>query len=200
MSEREKALVWVRFESKRAAAPGQRGEAVWSPAMLCRLESVDFQPGPEWSVFVVVERKIDDGAPLWRIPLRKDGILPAGVVVEPGQTVRIEYENVGKAAGVLRATLWFEPKVADVTFREPFMLGLKAPRLGDFSNLEHGLYVVRWLEGGGSSLAAVGSDASGQRWYAPTNWISGPSFDWSKVRSVELILSTRDWQNMRDSL
>lgn len=49
--------------------------------------------------------------------------------------------------------------------------------------INHGLYRIFWKEGG-SSLAAVGSDASGRRWYQPTNWISGPGFDWTKVSHV----------------
>lgn len=47
----------------------------------------------------------------------------------------------------------------------------------------HGLFVLHWKEGG-SSLASVGSDRAGNRWYAPTNWISGPCLDWSKVARV----------------
>jgi len=52
-------------------------------------------------------------------------------------------------------------------------------------NLTHGLYTIYWMDGG-ASLAAVGSDSAGRRWYAPTNWISGPSFNWAPVKRVEL--------------
>lgn len=40
-----------------------------------------------------------------------------------------------------------------------------------------GLYRVYWTddEGGGSSLAAIGQNSSGQYWFAPTNWITGPA-------------------------
>lgn len=59
----------------------------------------------------------------------------------------------------------------------------------DAQQVLHGLYVIYWKEsaGGGSSLAAVGSDSAGRRWFAATNWISGPSFDWKPVDHVELV-------------
>jgi hypothetical protein len=49
-----------------------------------------------------------------------------------------------------------------------------------------GLYFLYWKEGGGS-VAAVGMDERGRHWYAPTNWISVPSFNWFKVEKVELL-------------
>lgn len=53
--------------------------------------------------------------------------------------------------------------------------------------LSHGLYRIYWKHGG-SSLAAVGSDASGNRWVAPTNWISGPSIHcWRSVERAVLL-------------
>jgi hypothetical protein len=54
----------------------------------------------------------------------------------------------------------------------------------------HGLYELTWKDGG-TSLAAVGSDAYGRRWYAPTNWITVPCFDWDRVRSWKPISSER---------
>ncbi len=51
---------------------------------------------------------------------------------------------------------------------------------------ELGLYRLWWKDGG-SSLASVGCDKSGNRWFAPTNWIEVPSFDWKPVRKVTLI-------------
>jgi hypothetical protein len=56
----------------------------------------------------------------------------------------------------------------------------------DLGAIEHGLFILFWTSGG-TSLAAVGSDASGRRWYAPTNWITVPSFDWSKVAAIQQI-------------
>jgi len=48
--------------------------------------------------------------------------------------------------------------------------------------LDHGLYRLYWWSDGSYSLASVGSTASGERWFAPTNWISGiPCTDWSGV-------------------
>lgn len=53
-------------------------------------------------------------------------------------------------------------------------------------DLPHGLYILYWKTGG-YSLASVGSDASGRRWFAPTNWITVPGFDWRMVKSTALI-------------
>lgn len=68
-------------------------------------------------------------------------------------------------------------------------------------NLKHGLYRIYWTEeaGGGSSVAAVGSDHEGRRWMAPTNWTSkknkgspkiATTKHWKLVESVELITTT----------
>jgi hypothetical protein len=67
----------------------------------------------------------------------------------------------------------------------------------DGKKLKHGLYVLHWAEGG-HSLAAVGSDAAGQRWYAPINWISGICFDWTKVESVTLLVDQADLEARKD--
>ena len=54
----------------------------------------------------------------------------------------------------------------------------------------HGLCKIYWVEDDTVSVAAVGSDSAGRRWYAPTNWITGiPCFDWSKVDRVELVMT-----------
>lgn len=63
--------------------------------------------------------------------------------------------------------------------------------------LKHGLYVIFWdgapshpifpFLTGGISVAAVGSNSAGAHWYAPTNWIHVPSFDWGCIKSVRLI-------------
>jgi len=49
--------------------------------------------------------------------------------------------------------------------------------------VEHGLYRIHWKDGG-TSLASVGSDASGRRWFAPTNWITVPWFDWCVIHHL----------------
>lgn len=46
-----------------------------------------------------------------------------------------------------------------------------------------GLYAL-WWNSGGYSLASVGVTADGRNWYAPINWIDGPSSDWSLVRTA----------------
>lgn len=61
---------------------------------------------------------------------------------------------------------------------------------GYVDQLPHGLYRVYWKRkhGGGHSLAAVGSDPKGNRWLAPTNWVSlNVESDWKAVKEVELI-------------
>lgn len=63
--------------------------------------------------------------------------------------------------------------------------------------LAHGLYVIRWREGG-ASLASVGYDAAGRNWYSPANWTSGPCFDWSKVESEEPVLLEKDWRDKEE--
>jgi len=50
-------------------------------------------------------------------------------------------------------------------------------------DLELGFYRLYWKDGG-DSLAAVGQDAHGQKWFAPTNWIVVPSSDWASVERV----------------
>ena len=69
----------------------------------------------------------------------------------------------------------------------------------EYQKLDHGLYRINW-KSGGFSLASVGSDHSGTRWYAPTNWCgfaphknNCPCTDWRKVESVELLF-TKTWE------
>lgn len=53
----------------------------------------------------------------------------------------------------------------------------------------HGLFIIYWKEskGGGTSVASVGSDATGRRWFAPTNWITVPGFQWNDIDRVERV-------------
>ena len=64
--------------------------------------------------------------------------------------------------------------------------------------LSHGVYRFHWAEeeGGGTSLAVVGSMNSGTRWFACANWTgkdgkgipgSDNAESWGKVDRVELI-------------
>lgn len=57
----------------------------------------------------------------------------------------------------------------------------------EVAKVGHGLYIIHWKEshGGGTSVAAVGTDRSGRRWFAATNWTVVPSFDWSRIERVE---------------
>lgn len=56
----------------------------------------------------------------------------------------------------------------------------------DHKELVNGLYEVYW-EDGGTSLVAVGRNAHGDVWYAPTNWVNVPSYDWEKITKVDLV-------------
>ena len=56
----------------------------------------------------------------------------------------------------------------------------------DVAALRHGVYRIHWRSGG-FSVAAVGHTASGEKWFAPANWISVPWYIWTEVDRVELI-------------
>lgn len=49
-----------------------------------------------------------------------------------------------------------------------------------------GVYRIYWKDGG-SSVASVGYNVAGDFWYAPSNWITVPSFDWTSVKYIKLI-------------
>ncbi len=52
-----------------------------------------------------------------------------------------------------------------------------------------GVYFLRWKDSDGAdgSVAAVGMYEDGTPWFAPTNWVSGPSTNWDVVYSAEII-------------
>lgn len=56
--------------------------------------------------------------------------------------------------------------------------------------LSTGVYVLYWKDGG-SSVASVGVNHKGHRWFVPSNWLfsgnDGPCFDWWRVDRVEKI-------------
>ncbi len=54
-----------------------------------------------------------------------------------------------------------------------------------------GVYLLEW-ESGGHSVASVGCDRDGNIWFAVSNWVSGLSFDWSKVSAAKLIATQDD--------
>jgi hypothetical protein len=63
----------------------------------------------------------------------------------------------------------------------------------DVDDLVPGVYVLHWKHGSSihASVAAVGLDAQGRHWYAPTNWVTVPWYDWGRVREATL-LTTQD--------
>lgn len=75
----------------------------------------------------------------------------------------------------------------------------------EVQKLSHGLYLLFWKteEGGGSSLASVGSLYDGGRWFAPTNWTTSVDkpFEaasgkaWEKVEKALLLVS---WGSGKD--
>lgn len=56
--------------------------------------------------------------------------------------------------------------------------------------LNHGFYVIFWKKscGGGYSYAAVGSMSNGNRWMAPTNWVSGSTDKKKHWRDVSRVI------------
>lgn len=69
----------------------------------------------------------------------------------------------------------------------------------EVEKLNHGLYRLHWKEGG-CSLASVGSNERGDRWYAATNWTTVPWFDWTKVQRVVPVLLDCDKDKVADSV
>jgi hypothetical protein len=63
--------------------------------------------------------------------------------------------------------------------------------------LKNGIYRLFWEEGD-PAVAAVGRDEEGDVWYAPTNWISVPNFNWSNIQRVELI-TTQEYERVWSS-
>ncbi len=53
------------------------------------------------------------------------------------------------------------------------------------TTIKNGLYRIYW-KGGGSSLAVVGCNKSGDQWFAPTNWVSGPSYNYNWGEIVDI--------------
>lgn len=54
------------------------------------------------------------------------------------------------------------------------------------TTLSNGLYKINWREGG-YSLAAVGRDREGKVWMAPTNWVSGATYNWDRVGTADAL-------------
>ncbi len=67
----------------------------------------------------------------------------------------------------------------------------------ELRNVTLGLYRLHWKEGG-VSLASIGCNERGDLWYAPTNWIEVPSFDWTKVERVSAVLLEKDKERLPD--
>lgn len=70
--------------------------------------------------------------------------------------------------------------------------------------LPNGIYLLRWIDDllvgdYAYTLAAVGRDAAGNVWYAPTNWIAGlPCFDWSRVAEAFFVTDIDHVLNRRN--
>lgn len=59
----------------------------------------------------------------------------------------------------------------------------------DVQKLKHGLYRIYW-KSGGCSLASVGSMPNGDRWIAPTNWVSCGTAElkyWKSILKVKAL-------------
>lgn len=53
--------------------------------------------------------------------------------------------------------------------------------------LTHGIYEVYWASGG-SSIGSVGYDQQGYNWFAPCNWTSGSTVEWSGIKAIKLLI------------
>lgn len=60
------------------------------------------------------------------------------------------------------------------------------------SKLVNGIYILWYGERTELVVAAVGRSSEGHVWFAPTNWITVPWFDWSNIERAELITTQRD--------
>lgn len=60
------------------------------------------------------------------------------------------------------------------------------------ADIRFGLYRVFW-KSGGSSMAAIGGDASGGRWIAPSNWIAPASLDAERLNSIACLEGPVEW-------
>jgi hypothetical protein len=62
----------------------------------------------------------------------------------------------------------------------------------EIAHIPDGVYRLFWNAwpgcNAGQSVAAVGTDSQGKRWFAPANWVTGiPCFEWHKVRAISPI-------------
>ena len=106
----------------------------------------------------------------------------AGAVGPPGQrvfylqsrekgklvTLKSEKEQVRALAQYLTGLLEKLPAVGSATLKAPALL-----------EPVDAVWIVASI--------AVGYDEAGNRWFAPTNWLTVPSFDWKAVDHVRLI-------------
>lgn len=72
------------------------------------------------------------------------------------------------------------------------MLGVDIKRVG--------IYLLLWKDGG-HSVASVGVNDHGDRWFAPTNWggTSVPSYRWDLVDKAILLMQQHD-PNVRNAV
>ena len=61
----------------------------------------------------------------------------------------------------------------------------------EVNKISSGLYEVQW-KSGGASKAAVGVTSNGNRWLAPTNWVS---FAYDYRKTWRLVESVRSLEN-----
>lgn len=63
--------------------------------------------------------------------------------------------------------------------------------LANMNDLPSGVYKIYWANGGGTSVASLYRDKSGDPWIAPANWISPGKLldlvDYSCISKMELI-------------
>lgn len=67
------------------------------------------------------------------------------------------------------------------------------------SELKDGIYRMQFRDCDTWCVAAVGHSISGLAWFAPTNWVTGPYYDWTEVIKVELI-TTQTMENDKQKI
>lgn len=64
--------------------------------------------------------------------------------------------------------------------------------LTDPRDIDYGLYRVFWRSGG-SSQAAIGGDASGNLWIAPTNWLAAAPLSAEIFANIAILQGPAEW-------
>ena len=119
-------------------------------------------------------------------------IEPSVLDTENMQTMKHHAEDMILAGQAILKILGFKDKVSSPV-PEPCEIAVRNRKRipgSDVSRIDPGIYFIKWKSGGGS-VAVVGHDSKGRRFYQPTNF-SGYSTVWGEVDWVELITTQEE--------